>query len=386
MVKPPGVMSGSREVKVGAFMLAGFAIMTAVVFMIGQERQMFSSKVEYRTIFENVEGLKRGSPVRMGGVDVGIVSAVGYSNDANDPRLYVSLEIVSDEARRVRVDSTASIAGKGLLGDKMVNLEPGTAGKPRIEAGGTIPSTESRDLTQAIAQLGSITIKAERVLSNLEETTRALSDERLHDDIKASVSSLEGILGSLDRREGYIGKLLSDQGEAERLSMTIQNLQQTSKELSATLTGLNRVVAQVNEGPGFMHDLIYSEGPTNAVNSFGTAADELAITLKGIREGNGIARSVIYGDEGSAQLVENLGAISADMRTIVADVRAGKGTLGALLVDPSVYEDVKVLLGNVSRNKALRALVRYSIEQEESVKPIQITPLSTPAAPTGANE
>jgi hypothetical protein len=36
------------------------------------------------------------------------------------------------------------------------------------------------------------------------------------------------------------------------------------------------------------------------------------------------------------------------------------------LVDPSVYEDLKLVLGNVERNKALRALVRYSIRKDEA--------------------
>ena len=58
--------------------------------------------------------------------------------------------------------------------------------------------------------------------------------------------------------------------------------------------------------------------------------------------------------------------MSDDLRQIVADLRAGKGTLGALLVDPSVYEDLKMVLGNVERNKALRALVRYSIRRDEA--------------------
>jgi phospholipid/cholesterol/gamma-HCH transport system substrate-binding protein len=102
------------------------------------------------------------------------------------------------------------------------------------------------------------------------------------------------------------------------------------------------------------------------VAQFGGAADELRVTLKGIREGNGLARSIIYGDDQSQALMKNLNDMSGDIRQIVADIRAGKGTLGALLVDPSVYEDLKVVLGNVERNKALRALVRYSIRRDES--------------------
>ena len=57
--------------------------------------------------------------------------------------------------------------------------------------------------------------------------------------------------------------------------------------------------------------------------------------------------------------------MSDDLRAIVHDVRQGKGTLGALLVDPSVYEDIRALVGNVERNEVLRALVRYSIKADE---------------------
>jgi phospholipid/cholesterol/gamma-HCH transport system substrate-binding protein len=68
----------------------------------------------------------------------------------------------------------------------------------------------------------------------------------------------------------------------------------------------------------------------------------------------------------------NLNAMSSDLRGIVADLKSGKGTLGALLVDPSVYEDVKLLLGNVQRNETLRALVRYSIKQGEQAPGVEV--------------
>jgi phospholipid/cholesterol/gamma-HCH transport system substrate-binding protein len=69
--------------------------------------------------------------------------------------------------------------------------------------------------------------------------------------------------------------------------------------------------------------------------------------------------------------MQNLNAMSGDLKAIVADMRAGKGTLGALLVDPSIYEDLKVVLGNVERNKALRALVRYSIRRDEATPSVE---------------
>jgi phospholipid/cholesterol/gamma-HCH transport system substrate-binding protein len=45
--------------------------------------------------------------------------------------------------------------------------------------------------------------------------------------------------------------------------------------------------------------------------------------------------------------------------------------LGALLVDPSLYEDLKSAVGNVERNQVLRALVRYSIRADESKPKIE---------------
>ena len=64
---------------------------------------------------------------------------------------------------------------------------------------------------------------------------------------------------------------------------------------------------------------------------FGQAAEEAAITMRGIREGNGIARSVIYGDAESQQVMANLNQMSRDLKDIVADLRRGKGTIGAVL-------------------------------------------------------
>jgi phospholipid/cholesterol/gamma-HCH transport system substrate-binding protein len=137
----------------------------------------------------------------------------------------------------------------------------------------------------------------------------------------------------------------------------------------------------VNQGPGFAHDVIYGEGPTEAIAQFGRASGELATTLEGIRKGNGLAHSVLYGDDSTQQLIGDLNAITHDVREIVQGVRAGKGTVGALMVDPSVYEDIKMLLGNVERNKTLRALVRYSIERDQKPAPVEV---KDPGAREGA--
>ena len=52
-------------------------------------------------------------------------------------------------------------------------------------------------------------------------------------------------------------------------------------------------------------------------------------------------------------------------------------------VDPSVYEDMKVVLGNVERNDVLRALVRYSIKQDEKKPGVQVGETGSSKAPCG---
>jgi len=365
-------MVSSRDVKVGAFVLAGLTAVGAVIFLIGDERQLFQKKVGYTTQFEDVQGLKRGSPVRMGGVDVGTVMDVDYGGDANDKHIHVKMSIVSEEARRVHTDSVATIEGKGLLGDKMIVISVGGPGLPPVPEGATIPSQSAEDFSKVMTRLTNISSQVEKVVNNLERTTNALADEKFQGDVRASMASIAGILSSIDHGDGYVGRLLHDPNEANRVSQLLANLDQTSAELQHTTQNVNQILARVNSGPGFAHEVVYGEDGAKAIAKIGNVADELGSTLKGIRTGNGMARSLIYGDDGSQQVMSNLNQASGDLRQIVADMRSGKGTLGALLVDPSLYEDVKLMLGNVERNKALRALVRYSIKRDEKSPGVEV--------------
>ena len=69
------------------------------------------------------------------------------------------------------------------------------------------------------------------------------------------------------------------------------------------------------------------------------------------------------------------------------DIKEGKGTVGALLTDHSVYEDLKILLGNVGRNRSLRALVRYSISRDEQTGRVRDdAPPPAPGTGVGATQ
>ncbi len=357
-------MAIGRELKVGLFVFLGIVILGCVVFLIGDERRLFARHITYETSFSDVQGLKVGAPVRMDGIDVGTVISVEHADSLHDTRIHVRMDVVRTEGQRLKVDAITKVINKGLLGDKMVEIVPGT-GTVRPLSDTFINGQDPTDFANLFNEVTSIASKTDSVLSNLETVSKGLADVKLQEDVRSSVHSMSVILKHVAEGNGYLHRIVADPEEAERISKTIANLEKTSEELSAASSEVRQLATRVNQGPGFAHDVIYKEGLAKTATQFGDAAGELATTLKGIREGNGIAKGVLYGDSDQQQIVSNLNQMSRDMRDIAAGVKAGKGTLGALFVDPSVYEDMKLVLGNVQRNDVLRALVRYSIKQDE---------------------
>src|SRR5262249_30960709 len=172
------------------FVLAGLIVGGIVIFLIGEEKRLFESKLTYHTSFSDVQGLKAGAPVRLGGVDIGNVTKVRHAEDPADNRLYVDMHIAKREAIRVKTDTDASISNKGLLGDKMIELSGGSPGAAQVPEGGSIKGQDPADFTNLFSQVGSMTKHAEQILENLETTSKALADAKMQEDLRGSVHSV----------------------------------------------------------------------------------------------------------------------------------------------------------------------------------------------------
>ncbi len=96
------------------------------------------------------------------------------------------------------------------------------------------------------------------------------------------------------------------------------------------------------------------------------AADEI---VKEVKDGEGSLHTLIYGgkDE-TADTISNLDASLVSLRSILDKVDKGEGTLGALVNDPSAYEDLKILLGGANRSKVIKAVVNYTIQKRKKEK------------------
>ncbi|MFO0675647.1 MAG: MlaD family protein [Polyangiaceae bacterium] len=361
-----------KSIKVGIFVTFGLALVGVAIFMIGDNKRMWDPKIPYRASFADVAGLKPGAPVRMGGVDIGTVTAVGHADEVKDARIHVTMAIVRSESNRVYNDSVAKVANKGLLGDKMIEITvtDGTAGK-LDPTKAEMKSEEPVDFGKYLAKADSIAASAEAAIGNIERATRTLGDPKFTEEIKGTVSSLHDILDAVAHKDSTVHRLLTSREEADRIDRVIANVETATRSLDQTLSDVRAISTQVKTGPGIAHAVLY-DGQLSA-NAAGAVA-ELEKDLRAIREGNGIARAVIYGDDKTQQIMGNVNAMSGDLRSIVAGVKAGKGTIGGLLVDPSIYEDLKSAIGNVERNEVLRALVRYSIKADESKPKVLSSP------------
>lgn len=352
----------TRELKVGLFVIFGLVLAMVAVFLIGDTRQLWSPKVEYRTAFQDVAGLKPGAPVRMGGLDIGSVTSVGYEGDLGDRRIFVRLSITDTQAKRIRSDSTARVVNKGLLGDKMIELTTGSTQSQALDAKTLIPSEDPADVFTEARKVAELT---EQTIEQLQPLAHALGDPGLSNDIKGTVGDTHALLDAIVRGDGPMHRLFFDKREGDRIDELLARANQTTDRLDNVLAQVEDLADHVEKGPGIAHALIYDGDMSKDAAG---AVLELHKDLVAIREGNGIAHAIVYGDSNSQHVMSNLNAMSDDLRVIVGDVRQGKGTLGALLVDPTVYEDIKGLVGNVERNEVLRALVRYSIKANESTK------------------
>jgi phospholipid/cholesterol/gamma-HCH transport system substrate-binding protein len=366
------------NVRVGAFILAALAMAIVMIVIIGQQRDAFKSKVTFFSKLESAEGLRRGSPVYIAGVRGG--SVVGVRLDESG-LVTVTFDVVAANRHLLRGEpggphpstvpqgkprgSMASIGGQGLLGDKMLEISVGSTSLPEWPTDAPLPARSGSDLfLEAEKAMNEVRTTAE----NLRRVTEPLAEGDFGQDLGAIAKNVAEISRMWAEGDGTVQRLMTDPKTADSVSAAIDEIRATGAALSRSARRVDAIVAEIERGEGSAHELIYGDTLKDSVGRVGDAGQELAAILREVREGDGALHDLIYGKEGKS-MISNLEDASADIAAITADVRAGKGTIGSLLVDPSVYDDLKRLLGDLERNEILRALVRYSIKRDEEAGP-----------------
>lgn len=263
--------------RLGIFVFLGTVLLVISIFLLGNKEKLFTGTIEIKAYFNQIEGLKPGAPVRLSGYDIGSVSSISLV-DEKTGNVEVQMRIDNDLKHFIRLDSQAAIETEGLVGKKIVTISPGSAGMAEINEGGIIKSKNPLNISAIMEQTESTISYLKKLTKNLAEVVgkvnqgegtigKIVNDDRLYeaavditqnadksltavtqrlnsvsDIIIEMTGSINSIISSVDtaivdlktmvdrvnRGEGTLGALISDENMADTVKFAISNLAKTS--------------------------------------------------------------------------------------------------------------------------------------------------------------
>lgn len=175
----------SFEIKIGIFIFVGLVLLTIVTFSIGEF--LFKPGYNIKVILSFADGVQEAAPVRLAGVEVGEVKKATLFREpgTNKTRVELSLWLTSDA--KVEKDATVVVNTLGLIGEKYVEILPGTPGSPLLKDGDTIVGYDSVSMQK-------MTQKGYEIILKLEQM----------------IDSINYVLDKVKAKEGTVGKLFME--------------------------------------------------------------------------------------------------------------------------------------------------------------------------------
>ncbi len=274
----------NRETKLGMFVLMGLALLVASIMLLGDFH--IRRSYEISVSFNDVSGLPDKAKVKIAGVVVGSVRKIVLQGDKAIAYVRINAGV------RVHRDTKPCIVSTGIIGSKYLQLTAGTDQAPLLEEGDAISGEECVSLEQMASNLvkkvdelfssfkgkegqGSLGENLGDTVANLKAVSRTLKvaigdqEEKIRrivnniDDFTADVAEMtaenkqdirdavanikelsakmDRVMTKVDKGEGTIGKLLSDEKMGNDLKDTFADVKETAKEAKRVLKRINYI-------------------------------------------------------------------------------------------------------------------------------------------------
>ncbi len=153
------------EIKAGIMIVGCAVILLILVFYVGGFN-VLEDKYPVKVRYNFTGGLDKSAPVRFAGVKVGEVKDIRLLNE-EDANIEVTVSINSKV--RLRQDSQAFVNTLGFMGEKYIELTPGTTESPIIKPGETIVGTDPVQMDELMKKGRKIADELEGAIGSLQK-------------------------------------------------------------------------------------------------------------------------------------------------------------------------------------------------------------------------
>lgn len=328
------------EVKVGALFLFSMALLVAFVLVLGDFS--FSDGFTFHIEFDNAGGLKPGADVAIAGINVGNVQELRFLRneratvDDNAVAVQAKIRVDSQYADSIREESDFFITTRGVLGEPYIEIVTRDFDSPQIAEGAVVRGVDPPRMDLIIA-------KGSELLTAL---TELLDDPGVH--AKDLLENTASLAKHLDEFVVH---------NREDLDATVANIRKGSDDGAELIAALNDAVADGKGIKRTLADVEHTARNANRITSrlerdIDPVVDDVVITAANARRVSDTANRVISDNEAKLTAsidnvhasTEKLNRLSSDAEVVMANVSEGKGTVGALIADREIYDDLKELL------------------------------------------
>lgn len=261
----------------------------------GGGTSIFERKNRLVVYVPNVNGLVKGAPVWLGGVEVGNVKTVSFVNLDAERRIKVVFSAKNSVWEFLTADTKVKFGTIGLLGDKYVEIIPGSSGLPILEPDDEVTYIHEGGMAAIIESAPKITNSIDSVLVNLKDLTRRINSD-------------QGSMGRMLSDTMLYANLVTTLNETTRLMSELsESSGKISKKLDRTLESSGNIAAKIDSGVGSLGQLV-----------------------------------------NDGELYENLARSSARFDSILARLDRGEGSAGALLNDAELYNEVREMVARMN--------------------------------------
>ncbi|MCF8324845.1 MAG: MlaD family protein [Leadbetterella sp.] len=294
-------MNFKREAKVGLLGLIGIVILYfGFGYLKGSD--LFSTTQTYKVYYKDVLGLEVSNPITYSGVVVGRVLSLkpDYEKDSVEVTLAIKKEV------KLTNNTTVLLADDGLIGGKLLKLkiQPGNKAQDGQEFKGEIESglmeMMQSKLDPTLKNVDSLTITLTKVVGEFAETGQAL--KILLASATTSTAGVNGIIANNSKNLSAIT------GNAAVLT---QNLNTLTKSLDAQLK-------PILEKTGTFTDSLSHVKLGSTVNSLNATINDLQGVVNGINEGKGTLGKLA----GNDSLYVNLDKTAASLNMLLSDMKS----------------------------------------------------------------